>query len=296
MPIAISNGANRPIRVGPNGHDGDAVVGLAGQQASKEGYGSGDVVAGMDRMWKFADQVVGVAVWRCIGIAVGDRTQRDIGMAVRGVDRIHCRHRKRVLDVRHDAEYPDLSTLGEHIGHADGGGIVPPQGQIGIDDDARGVGVYRRTLCGRRGRNGCGDCEHETQGRTHRQRSSPDHRHRPPSERCGIGRSPSRLGPFCPADRQRGLGVERSPSACSALKGRTEPLGERRSQPAECDAGLDCTMAAPWNPEAPEKPSGGVPAPERFSERETIQREDGLRFRVGPAPGPRLKPRTRCEC
>jgi hypothetical protein len=65
-----------------------------------------------------------------------------------GVDGIDGSHRHRVPYVGHDAQYPDLSPLLENIGHADGGGIIPPQGQVRIDDNPRRARLRHPALVG----------------------------------------------------------------------------------------------------------------------------------------------------
>jgi hypothetical protein len=71
--------------------------------------------------------------------AVGHRPDPDPGMTVGRVDGIECGGCHWISNVRHDSEDLDLVALLQDIGHSDRRGIIPPPGEIGVDDDALGL-------------------------------------------------------------------------------------------------------------------------------------------------------------
>jgi hypothetical protein len=102
------------------------------------------LASGVDRVGEETEQRVGVPVLEGVDGAPRDGTQRKVAVAVRGVDRVDGCDRDAVADVGHDAEDADLTPLVEHVGQPDRSGVVPPLGQVGVDDQPRARRARRR--------------------------------------------------------------------------------------------------------------------------------------------------------
>ena len=125
------------VREAADGDDRHRVVGLAGEEAPVEhGDRARRVGTAVDRAFEPLHHLVGVAVRERAGIATGHVAHREIGVAVRGVDRVDRGHRHRVGHVRHDAEQPDVPEPVELVRDPDRGGVVPPPRQVGVEDHA----------------------------------------------------------------------------------------------------------------------------------------------------------------
>ena len=140
------------VGVAPERHDGHAVVALARQQPAVERDRARDLGAVVDRVGQAGDHRVGVAVLERVGVTPGDGAERQVGVAVPGVDGVEGGDRDPIGHVGHDPEQPYLALLVEHVRHADGGGVVPPSRQVGVDDDARRARALARRADVSRGR------------------------------------------------------------------------------------------------------------------------------------------------
>ncbi len=134
------------VRVSAERDDRDAAIGLGRQQPAVERNRIRDVGAAVDGVREPADQLVGVAVRERVRRAAGDGADRDAAVTVRGVDGVDGGDRHVVLDVGDDAQDPHLAALVQDVGDPDRGDVVPPPGQVGVDDDTRcGAGLLRWT-------------------------------------------------------------------------------------------------------------------------------------------------------
>jgi hypothetical protein len=98
-------------------------------------------------MGQLVREHIAVAMGRSIRRSVGHDSDRDPAVAICGVDGIESGGSYRISNIRHDAEDLDFALLLENIGHSDRSGIVPPEGQIRVDDDVRRVAVPGINRC-----------------------------------------------------------------------------------------------------------------------------------------------------
>ena len=124
------------VGVAADSDDGHAVVRLGRQQPTIEidrRLGLRTVPNGVRELLR---KYIAVAVWCRVGGAVGHGPDRYPAVTVRRIDGIERSGSHRIPNIRHDPEDLDLAPLLKDVGHADRRGVVPPQGEISVDDDA----------------------------------------------------------------------------------------------------------------------------------------------------------------
>ena len=72
-------------------------------------------------------------------VAVHDGADRNTRVTVRRIDGVDRRDGHAVRNIGHDPEDVNPVPLLQDVGESDRGRVVPPSGEVGVDDDARYV-------------------------------------------------------------------------------------------------------------------------------------------------------------